>query len=191
MKRVLLLLILSATTFASDDAWLQEVLKRENREASSWLQDELHRLTIQQNYPVCKQEASQKLLKDALAKKEKCFTGELSQIDDPKFLVFVSFSMPESTWKSLSIETERAGGVFVLKGLPNNSFVELSKKLKKLREDGVNVNVQINPQLFGKYQIEHVPTFVAINGEKFDKVSGNISLGAALQKIADTGETKQ
>jgi hypothetical protein len=42
--------------------------------------------------------------------------------------VFVSFSMPEAVWLSLSEEAVKAGGVLVLRGLPDNNRVGGSHK---------------------------------------------------------------
>ncbi len=97
--------------------------------------------------------------------------------------VFVSFSLPEETWLTLSKEVEKVGGVLVLRGLPENSFNRLAVKMHALRKQGVHVAVQIDPRLFTKFGVEKVPCFVTVDEEKFDKLSGNVSLAFALRKM--------
>lgn len=104
-----------------------------------------------------------------------------------KASIFISFSVPIESWKDLSCELEKAGGVFVLNGIPNGSFSEFADKVKEIRSKGIDAPIQIDPQSFEKYGIEHVPAFVLDDGNEFDKIYGNIPLSKALQLIAETG----
>lgn len=108
---------------------------------------------------------------------------------EPNLYVFMSFSLPDELLISLSKELEKTGGIFVVRGLPYNSFKEFARKLYGLRKKGLNAPVQINPKLFKKYDIQNVPAFVAIDEDSFDKISGNVSLAFALKKM-ETGECK-
>lgn len=105
--------------------------------------------------------------------------------EDPQtsLYVFVSFSMPDETWLMLSKEIEKTDGVLVLRGLPKNSFEHLAVKMHALRKQGMQATVQIDPRLFNKFGIENVPSFVTIDKNDFDKLSGNISLSFALSKM--------
>jgi type-F conjugative transfer system pilin assembly protein TrbC len=97
--------------------------------------------------------------------------------------VFVSFSLPEETWLTLSQEVTKVGGVLVLRGLPNNSFKQLAHKVHALREKGVLAPVQIDPKLFSKFAVTKIPCFVTTYKEDFDKLTGNVSLKFALEKM--------
>jgi len=108
------------------------------------------------------------------------------QDSETNLYVFVSFNMPDESWITLSREVAKVGGIAVLRGLPENSFKELAFKMHHLRQLGVSVTVQVDPRLFTKYAVEQVPSFVVINGDDFDKLSGNVSLSFALEKIGSS-----
>ena len=108
----------------------------------------------------------------------------------PQVLVLMSFSIPDTAWISLSKELEKMGGVFVLRGLPEQSFQLLASRILKLKEQGVNAPIQIDPKSFLDYEINQVPTIVVVEEKIFDKVSGHVSLKFALEKMAQQGETK-
>lgn len=183
MRRLLIpLCFLVANAFANvDKAWLEQAEKNIDKNAVHWLRDGL---------------------KDELAKKQKvektsslptgkCMTNAMPSISSPKLLVFISFSVPESTWFTLSKDIAKVDGIFVLRGLPNNSFHELAKRLIYFRQNGLTTQIQINPKLFEEYGIKTVPTFVIPGEGAYDKVSGNISTLFALDLFANEGEIRK
>ena len=184
MKRWLLCpLFFSVLAFADDEAWLQHVLSRTDIEdAKQWLKQELQAIK-NRDLP-----QTQVILDNFLSKK-KCLSGEFFAENDPNILIFISFSVPETVWRSLSHEAEKRGAIFVINGLPDNSFLRLANTLKTFREKGIRTQIQLHPLLFEKYHIEAVPAFVVTEGETFDKLVGNVSLDYALQQIAKQGET--
>ncbi|NGX32499.1 MAG: hypothetical protein K1060chlam4_00547 [Candidatus Anoxychlamydiales bacterium] len=97
--------------------------------------------------------------------------------------IFMSFSVPENTWLELDRTTSSINKIFVVRGIPNNSFEAFGKKIAALKDTGFSSSVEINPKLFHKYEIINVPNFVVANGGNFNKVSGNISLQKALEII--------
>ena len=119
-----------------------------------------------------------------------CLSGDLTVFPDSQIFVFMSFSIPDHAWISLSQELEKIGGTFVLRGLPNQSFQELAVRILKLKEQGVNAPIQLDPKSFLKFEIHQVPAFVAVEEQNFDKVLGHISIKFALEKMAEYGETK-
>lgn len=119
-----------------------------------------------------------------------CSFDDWTALFDYQALVFMSFSVPDQVWIDLSKELEQVGGVFVLRGLPNQSFQTLASRILHLKEKGVKAPIQLDPKCFLAYQIDQVPSIVVAEGETFDKVSGNVSLSFALQKMAENGETK-
>lgn len=101
----------------------------------------------------------------------------------PSLYVLMSLSVPTQTWVALSNELRMKGGVFVLRGLPNNSFSEMAQKIAILRKAGVDVPVQIDPRLFHEFDVKHVPCIVQRHEGSFDKISGSISVDYALQRF--------
>ena len=97
-----------------------------------------------------------------------------------RYLVFVSFSMPEIALKSLYLEANTADGVLLLRGLKNGSFKETAAYITSL-----GIGVQLDPVAFKKYQVERVPTIVLVDGSKFYAISGNVSFNYAKQKLLE------
>jgi type-F conjugative transfer system pilin assembly protein TrbC len=117
------------------------------------------------------------------------------------FKVFVSSSMGKVLLKAYVEEAKRYGGILVFNGLPDNSWVSLNKMVMEIIEDKEEVAMQIDPEEFDRFNIKMVPAFVLVkegnwlsdldhtgNRIVYDKVTGNISIGAALRLFAEQGE---
>ena len=65
-------------------------------------------------------------------------------------------------------------------------MVLLYKKLKTKRE---TAKIENNPKLFDQYEVQSVPCFVQVNGDSFDKISGNISLSYFLSLVEKSRES--
>lgn len=116
-----------------------------------------------------------------------CFEGAPVEEDYP-LLVFISFSMPEASLLSFAKELETYGGVFVIRGLPNNSFAEFFNKLNHLKEIGMDAPILVDPDSFKKYEVTEVPTIVLKGDEAFDKMTGNVPASYALETFSEKGE---
>ena len=97
-----------------------------------------------------------------------------------EYMVFISLSMPKETLKSLYQESDAQNITLVLRGLKENSFKKTAEYLKALE-----ISVQIDPELFKKYQISKVPTFVCIKENEYHTINGNISLDYAKNKFLE------
>ena len=96
-----------------------------------------------------------------------------------QLLVFVSFSMPEASLKSLARDAEQHNAVLVMRGLYEDSFVKTANKLKDL-----GIGVDINPELFETYQVTAVPMFVSVkSGQPLWCLKGNVTLGFVLKRF--------
>lgn len=109
----------------------------------------------------------------------------VSSSNSPSLKVFMSFSVPMETWKDFSKQLEQMNGVFVLRGIPGNSFKTLSQKVIELRAAGVNAPLQIDPEIYEKYHIDAVPAFVMEDGAQYDRVVGNIRLEHVLKIFSE------
>lgn len=107
-----------------------------------------------------------------------------------KLFLFVSFSLPTESWKEYSVFLEKVGGSFVLRGLPENSFSSLSKKIIELRKEGIQAEILLDPESFEKYAITAIPSLILDNGKQYDKISGNITPTISLSYFANSGQTK-
>lgn len=106
-----------------------------------------------------------------------------------KLFLFASFSMPLESWKEYSHFLEKIDGTFILRGVPSNSFADLSQKILKLRKEGVFAKITIDPESFDKYHVDAVPSFILEEGNHFDKITGHIQLAAALKIFSEKGQT--
>jgi type-F conjugative transfer system pilin assembly protein TrbC len=100
--------------------------------------------------------------------------------DAQKLYIFMSLSVPKQVWQDLWKQVGRTPFQFVLRGLPDNSFQKLAEKIKDY-----GCPVTINPDLFDKFGVTAVPTFVWVDKGKFKGVSGNISLEYAVQYLKE------
>lgn len=98
---------------------------------------------------------------------------------DDEILVFVSFSMPEASLKQLSDESGKYHARLIMRGIYKNSFKDLKEKVLSISKDGLKFD--IDPELFKKYDIKQVPTFV--NTKTGNKLSGNVTLEFAIGKL--------
>ena len=95
-----------------------------------------------------------------------------------------------------------AGGVIVLRGLPQNSAKVLTAALSKVARPGEDLaSVGIDPRLFRAFGIEAVPTYVVTSSDfdlcdgfdcrtqvpPHDRMSGNVSAAYALETFARGG----
>lgn len=152
------------TVFSSVDQeaqfFFEESTKQINEEASTFLRS-LYEGKDSQKSPKCKN----------------CPSPSISSLEGgSSLLVFISFSVPLESWKDWSKEIEDRGGVFVLRGLPFNSFVSFAQKVKEMRNSGVTAPITIDPEAYQKYDIMVVPSLVLRRGEDYDKVTGNIRM---------------
>jgi conjugal transfer pilus assembly protein TrbC len=103
--------------------------------------------------------------------------------------VFMSFGVPLETWKDLSAQLEMTDGIFLVKGIPGDSFERLAERVAELRMEGVGVPIDIDPESFEKYGIESVPAFILEEGGQHDCIIGNLRVDAALREIQEKGDT--
>src|SRR3546814_3727734 len=80
--------------------------------------------------------------------------------------------MPPKALRQLIQDTARAGGVVVFRGFPNNSLKAFSQALGKIveRQDDF-ANIGIDPRLFRTFDVQAVPTYIAVSSD-FDLCAG-------------------
>lgn len=121
-----------------------------------------------------------------------------NQSESSDLIVFVSFSMPESSLNRLAVDTAKAGGVLVLRGFVNDSLKQTIAATEKLTNLGAQI--QINPELYKTFDVRNVPTFViSKNGINSDacnssveskcinqfKLEGDANLRSVLYRMAN------
>ena len=102
------------------------------------------------------------------------------------FKIFISFSMAKSQIEKLGQIARKVGAKLVIRGLKNNSFQETIDYSKSIGKEGAAID--IDPKSFKQFDIKLVPSFVVSSGDKFDKITGNVSTRYALETFASKGE---
>ena len=112
-------------------------------------------------------------------------------------LLFTSLAVPAASWR----DAARIGAPLVLRGVAAGSLPGTVRRIAA-RLDGAQVGVAIDPRLFRLFGIARVPAVVVVPGgvppcrspgcadeapPRFDRVTGNLSLAAALEAIAAEG----
>ena len=127
-------------------------------------------------------------------------TGRMGEA--PRFVAFASTSMPPAALRQMIDDTGRAGGVVVLRGLPQGSAKALTAALARIARQGEQMNgVGIDPRLFRAFGIEAVPAYVVTASDfdlcdgfdcrtqvpPHDRMSGNVTVAYALETFARGG----
>ncbi len=117
-------------------------------------------------------------------------------------LLFTSLSVPAASWRAAARDAARIGAPLVLRGVAEESLPTTARRITA-RLGGGEVGVAIDPRLFRLFGIARVPAVVVIPGgvppcrsrgcaddqpPPFDRVTGNLSLAAALEAIAAEGD---
>jgi conjugal transfer pilus assembly protein TrbC len=119
-------------------------------------------------------------------------------------LIFVSFSMPETSLVQWFLQAKKVNAPLIIRGLFNNSLKDTRTRLTTFISENNN-GVIMDPRLFSDYQIIEVPAVVVRNTAIFlcksdqscwhvypsDVVYGDVGLDYALQEIADQGDNTQ
>lgn len=118
----------------------------------------------------------------------------------PSSIIFVSFSMPDESIVSYLRDAKKIHASVVIRGLINNSFKDTFLKMASLVKQAGGGGVELNPPVFKKFSVSHVPAVVvlpydrnlitgttALDQADFDVVYGDIPLYDALKTIRDHG----
>ena len=118
----------------------------------------------------------------------------------PEVIVFMSLSVPAAAWREWSVEVVRIGAPLVLRGVARGGLRATVKRVGVYLAEGGGA--AIDPRLFRLFDVTAVPAVAVVPGgvppcksrgcaadpaPPHDRVSGNISLDAALQIVAYEG----
>lgn len=116
----------------------------------------------------------------------------------PLLQIFVSSSMSIEALKSYVREAHRYDGVLVFRGLPQGSFRKITELVTDISDERYPVAIQIDDEAFREFGISAVPAIVltipaTIFSEqtvrdKFDKITGHITIKSALETFAAAGD---
>ena len=131
--------------------------------------------------------------------------GELSgpHSGSAEVLIFTSLSVPAASWRQWASDAARTGAPMVLRGVGEGGLPETAKRIGA-RLGGAEAGIAIDPRLFRLFGVTRVPAVVVVPGgvppcrsrgcaddpaPPHDRVTGNIGLAAALETVADEGDS--
>lgn len=126
---------------------------------------------------------------------------EIDKLFEPGYqkYVFVSFSLPENTFREIMHEAEKENAEVVLCGLIDRSIAKTAMKVASTF--GVHTSITIDPTLCKRYGVTVAPTMVFTEdklcdgsaescGIVYDKVEGNTTLKYAFEQIKESGKLR-
>ncbi len=122
---------------------------------------------------------------------------------DHELLIFISTSMPKATLVKLGEQAKAAGGILVMRGVKGglqqkNALAAMAGELQPVAATGVDI--QIHPELFTRYNVSAVPTFVLARevtdcgtdscAARMTSLAGDVSLDFALERFTASPDTR-
>lgn len=100
----------------------------------------------------------------------------------------ISFSMRDEAIEEIMQQATYYNIPVYINGLINDSMKDTTNKFIKLFGKNSQYGIGIDPTIFEKYSVEVVPTLIVKCDNNFDKLSGNIPLKQAIEKISNDGD---
>ncbi len=131
--------------------------------------------------------------------------GELSgaRAGTAEILIFTSLSVPAASWRQWAHEAAIFGVPLVLRGVSEDGLPATAREIGA-RLGGAEAGIAVDPRLFRLFGVTRVPAVVVVPGgvppcrsrgcaddpaPPHDLVTGNIGLAAALEAVADEGDS--
>lgn len=108
----------------------------------------------------------------------------------PALYIFISFSLGDLALLHLAEEAKEYGATLVLRGLKEGSLRKTIASLQKILLK-TSQGVLIDPELFNRFSITTVPTFILSQAKAFDRLCGHVSFIYALETFAREGDLKK
>lgn len=115
--------------------------------------------------------------------------------------ILLSFSMPETSLRSVMVEAERFGIPIVMRGFVKNSAYATQTAIQRVfKDDAESIGFNIDPTMFTRFNVTSVPQLIVVSDDLLpcetqgceqdvaplhDVVKGNIPIEAGLRIIAE------
>jgi len=101
---------------------------------------------------------------------------------------FISFSMPDLAIQEALRQAQKYHVPVYINGLINDSFADTAQKFIQHFGQNSSYGLGIDPIRFTRFNVNTVPTLVLKCGQQIDKLTGNIPLKNAIEKMATEGD---
>ena len=124
----------------------------------------------------------------ALAEKYRTMKEGMSKSakDSAELVVFVSLSMPPAALNRIGEQAKKAGAIVVFRGLKyglrKGAWADSMNALKPIADTGADV--QINPELFDRFNVQAVPTLV-VSAAPQEGCQGNACAASSASVVGD------
>ncbi len=179
---MVLSLFISANSFAADVTIDDMNFMKQKQEELKVFKEQFKGMTV--SLPPNQQDLLDKHTADIAAEQQKA----AKENQEPKYIYFVSYSVPDEGLISMVNDAKRYGITPTMRGLVKNDFRETAKKTFSLSKQDKNFGVAVDPFLFRDYNIKAVPALVISCGAKHDLVYGSLPVKEALEKIVHEGD---
>jgi conjugal transfer pilus assembly protein TrbC len=193
---------ISAQKMPNDDV-LKKAMQAVQRRASNILADAEHQalpnnITPERVMPQFDSKTAIGIDPAVIAERYKSTGKLMGDNESPELMIFVSLSMPEEALRRIGQQAKKVGAVVVFRGLKyglrKGAYVDSMNALKPIADTGADV--QIHPELFGRYNVTVVPTMVVAAlpqsgcqdnacATKSVAVIGDVSVEYALDRLID------
>ena len=110
------------------------------------------------------------------------------QKDQPRIMMFVSFSLPEAELKQRVADAAHYGIPVIIRGMVNGNMRQTATAVGRLVQETKTGGVEIEPTLFRQFSVKAVPQLIVTCDGHVDRLSGDLALPAALKKVAEEGD---
>ncbi|MEM7687600.1 MAG: type-F conjugative transfer system pilin assembly protein TrbC [Pseudomonadota bacterium] len=159
--------------------------------------------TVQEGFDAAKDVSVETSAKAGEIDLDAMLAGAQAAMAEPKgsplFIAFVSLSMPEEALARVIAETSQAGGVVVFRGFSADDPAGFAAGIQAVVDQQAAGNLAIDPRLFRSFDVNRVPTFVALSRgfdpcdqldcvtapPPHDRIAGNVSARHVLETFAD------
>lgn len=110
------------------------------------------------------------------------------QKDQPRIMMFVSFSLPEAELKQRVADAAHYGIPVIIRGMVNGNMRQTATAVGRLVKETKTGGVEIEPTLFRLFSVTAVPQLIVTCDGHIDRLAGDLALPAALKKVSEEGD---
>ncbi|MED7793166.1 type-F conjugative transfer system pilin assembly protein TrbC [Klebsiella aerogenes] len=110
------------------------------------------------------------------------------QKEQPRIMMFVSFSLPEAELKQRVADAAHYGIPVIIRGMVNGNMRQTATAVGRLVQETKTGGVEIEPTLFRQFSVTVVPQLIVTCEGHIDRLSGDLALPVALKKVTAEGD---
>lgn len=97
-------------------------------------------------------------------------------------VIFISFSMPSQSIKTILYDAEKIEAAVVIRGLIDRSFQKTINQIYGITQNN-HVSLQIDPEIFKQYGIKKAPALLIRAGDDYQILYGDVAIDNLLKYV--------